>query len=750
MKINLSLRIKMFLIAVCIIVTGQIIYSYYNVKSFQQSYINSLQNKSEKLGGYLKRDVEFVLNLNIPLNKLRGLEKTLKEILVAAPELEFIEITDTKGYVLYYADHKAMGRIEAGTRLSKMLDKKRIGIMNQLGLTVDDTDTVLPIMHQRKNEQVGNINMRLSATLIASKAREILMDMITVILTSLLITFEFLTFFVIYSISGPLEGIVDAIRRSIQSLSPLSAKDMMLIKELNIVVERFNQFMEKILICLTPFLPICREFTTFEENVRSTVPEQARRIDTFLAGPLNKVDEKERHSVQFALDKMRNQLTTLQDQVNGFACQVNSGLFAYSKAPRINGDLTDERDEDQSDHFIPYAYIRPLIFLFVMADGFTASFFPLFVDTLYEPLLGLSKDVILGLPISVFMLFLAMSMVLGGSVTDRFGWRRPLLIGVFINALGLILTSISQDIFQLLLFRSITAVGFGIVFIACQQFIIRNTTVKARTLGMATFLAAFFSGDICGTVIGGMLADRIGYNNVFVVSGVFAMFAFIFGLVIFKKETRQTQKVKSPRLFAFKDVFKVFKDREFVAVVFLQAIPAKIALIGFLFFFAPLYLKRIGTLQSDIGRLIMCYGLMLVFLGPLFSKYCDKASLRKYFIFVGGMLTGLSMISFHFSQGFGSVLFIVMMMGVAHTFSVSSQASYITETAFVKEVGAGAGMGIFRFWERIGNVVGPLLMGYLITVTSYERSIMVIGVIFIVCSLFYLLLILSGKKLQSH
>ena len=107
------------------------------------------------------------------------------------------------------------------------------------------------------------------------------------------------------------------------------------------------------------------------------------------------------------------------------------------------------------------------------------------------------------------------------------------------------------------------------------------------------------------------------------------------------------------------------------------------------------------------------------------------------------------MISFHFFQGFGGILFIVMTMGVAHTFSISSQASFITETAFVKKIGAGAGMGIFRFWERTGNVVGPLLMGYLITVTGYERSIMIIGIISVLCSLLYLILIISGPKRQS-
>jgi hypothetical protein len=89
------------------------------------------------LGSFLKSDVEFVLNLNIPLTKLIKLKNTLKEILVATPELEFIEITDLKGYVLYYADHQSMGRVEPGTRRPKKFNEQATWRPGTLYLTPD-------------------------------------------------------------------------------------------------------------------------------------------------------------------------------------------------------------------------------------------------------------------------------------------------------------------------------------------------------------------------------------------------------------------------------------------------------------------------------------------------------------------------------------------------------------------------------------------------------------------------------------
>jgi predicted MFS family arabinose efflux permease len=173
---------------------------------------------------------------------------------------------------------------------------------------------------------------------------------------------------------------------------------------------------------------------------------------------------------------------------------------------------------------------------------------------------------------------------------------------------------------------------------------------------------------------------------------------------------------------------------EFVSVVFLQGIPAKIALIGFLYYFVPLYLKRLDTLQSTIGRVLMCYGVTLIFLNPVFSKLLKKAAYQRHFIALGGLLTGLAMISFQFYSGLGAILFLVVVLGLAHTFSVPSQAAFIAETRIVKTLGTGAGMGLFRFWERVGNVIGPLFLGLLMARAGYDQAVPILGLITLVCT----------------
>lgn len=743
MNLKFSLRIKIFLIAVLVVVSGQIIYSKKNVDYFQATYLETLREKSRKLGTFLKKDVEYILNLNIPITKLIKLENTLKDILEAFPELQYVEITDLKGFQLYYADHNSIRRVDPDTLPSAGLDADAQRALFNAGVSSEEVDVVLPVYHLKKQEHVGNITLRLSPDSFIVQSRQILWDMITVILTSLLITFEFLSFFVSFSIADPLERIGQEFKRSIYKRKYMSGSSLYFISDLEIVIKLFNRKMGML---LKQMHPVNYVRLVFPDAARIIEHQLTTRLEQIRAFP-EKSTESVRSTYESAIKSLGGHIIEIQSKMNGFSSALMNPLWLVEYVDRR------KKNRKKPTIHIPYAHIRPMIFLFVMADGFCASFFPIYVETVYQPIFGLSKEVVLGLPISAFMLFFALTMPLTGYWSDRVGWFRPLIAGIALNVIGLLMTALSANMIHLLVARAVTAVGFGMVYMGCQRFIFDNTSTVNRSVGMAAFLAAFFGGDICGTVMGGMLADRIGYSHVFSVSAVVAFFALLCCWFVFRNDPRMPDfkniRPDSKGRFLLKDAFKVLKDPEFAAIVFLQAIPAKMTLIGFLYYFIPLYLKRLGTLQSDIGRVIMCYGIALVFLGPLFSKYIDKVKLRRYYVAAGGLLTGISLAFFAWFPGFDYAFALVILLGLAHTMATSSQTTVITETSVIKELGAGAGLGLFRFWERMGNISGPILMGFLMAKYSYEKAVVVLGIISIACSLLYLVFILlhrSGRQ----
>ncbi|MBI5592726.1 MAG: MFS transporter [Deltaproteobacteria bacterium] len=740
MKLNISTRIKVFGIAVILIVAGQIIFTIKNVNSFQNSYVETLRAKCQKLGEFLKNDVEYVLNLNIPLDKLVRIEQTLKDILSASPELDCIEISDLDGRVLYHADHSSM-RTAADSETSSSQPGLEVSAegLKPSGFSQNQMDTRLPVFLQKESRQVGNILLRLSATPIVAKSREILMDMITVILTSLLITFEFLSLFVAFSISSPLEKVVGDMEKAIINLKPLFSRGFLLMPELHHIVSRFDYFLETYLSHIRPFIAAQR---WFEKTTRMILPHITRhlhKLDAALlscrASTSNGVSHK---TLQQSLEDLKSGFSDLHVRLLSLSSRLSLSAF---------DPLKDQQTakQDVSVKRIPYIYIRPLIFLIVMSDSFSTSFFPLYVNTLYNPAWHISREIVLGVPISAYMLLFAISILFAGNWSDKVGWYKPLIAGGLLNAIGLVTTPLCLDFYQLVMVRALAATGFGLFFMGCQRFVIDNTSAENRSPGMAAFAAAYFSGSICGTVIGGMLADRIGFGNVFYVSGSVSVLALYFVIILFQRNEMPLGQVIRERS-GFSEILHVIKDREFSAIVFLQAIPAKIILVGYLIYFVPLYLKKIGTLQSSIGRVVMCYGLAMVFLGPIFSNYFDRLAYRKYHLFAGGVISGLSMIAYYFYSGFGPTLFVVVMLGVSHSLSVSSQAALISETDTVKNAGAGTGMGVFRFWERLGNVLGPIVMGFLIARAGYESSAVALGIFSVVCSILYLLFSFCRQK----
>lgn len=734
MKADLSLRVNIFVIAVVVIILGQSIYSYFNLRSFQASYIHALQEKSARVGSFLKDDINSILKLGIPLQNMAGLEQALSRTLRDIPEAGFIEIVDPGYYMLYRADHEEGKKVPPETIKASFVEKPYILELSRMGLSPHHTDVSIAL--EPGEEVLGYINIHISGRSIQDKSRQILWDMLTVMLTSLLLTFEFLTFFVVYCLKHPLEVLRCDIALGFSNYRSVKPSKYLALGEIGVLAGYYNAILHyhhgAFAVPAQKWL-----FTDSKKKLQRLFVDQDARIHALT----QKIDAQQSVRVsnfqsERVAGKLRNCLYELKTQLDRLSRKFGP------PSPSVG-------EGGEASPVIPYSLIRPLIFLFIMADGFSLSFFPMFVDSMYEPFWGLSREVMMSLPMSAFMLVLAFSMPLTGNLTDSKGWYMPLILGLVLNAVGHLLTAMAQDITQLIVFRSLAAVGFGMVFMCCQRFVIDNTNARSRAMGMSGFLAAFFSGDICGTVIGAMMAERIGFAPVFYVSALFTGLALVFLLIVFQGPFRPSrEKFLGNRGIPLNanQLVKVFRDREFSTIVWLQAVPAKLALVGFLFFFVPLYLNSIGALQSNIGRIIMCYSICIIFIGPLVSYLIPQEHLRKYLVAAGGFITAGGMLSFAFTSGLVPLMIVVILLGIAQSISVPSQASIISETDVVQRMGSGAGMGVYRFWERAGNVTGPLLMAFLIARFGYANSVVALGGVTLVCSLLYLGLIASKTK----
>ncbi|RZB32188.1 MAG: hypothetical protein SRB1_01807, partial [Desulfobacteraceae bacterium Eth-SRB1] len=203
---------------------------------------------------------------------------------------------------------------------------------------------------------------------------------------------------------------------------------------------------------------------------------------------------------------------------------------------------------------------------------------------------------------------------------------------------------------------------------------------------------------------------------------------------------------------SFKDISRLVSDRNFIALSLFQGIPNKICLIGFIYYLAPLFLKELGNSQSNTGRYIMGYSLVMILLSQTMSKWSDRHGNIKQIIVIGGVFSGIILIPFFFVNNTFMIAVGILSLGTVHSLSVPNQAKLASQLGVVQDVGLGSGIGIYRQLERIGNVLAPIILGVLASIFGFAKSLAIIGIYTAFSSLFFLLIYkdeereISGEK----
>ena len=434
---------------------------------------------------------------------------------------------------------------------------------------------------------------------------------------------------------------------------------------------------------------------------------------------------------------------------------INTSLDAINERARalhaagkevLAGNLFDVNNARQVLRVNAVENIGWPFFLLIFSESLSLSFFPIFVSQFVDPNSSVSQSIVIGLPITVFMLVWAVTMPYAGACCDRIGFRKAFGLGALITTLGLILTAFAESMLQLLLWRSLTAIGYGLVYVTTQAYITAHFPPTERTRGQALFLSTFFAGSLCGAAIGGILVDRLGFEKTFLLSGGLSAVASFYVLRFMSKTAVQSKTSKG---LGFGDFGLLIKQRQFAVITFLSAVPAKVALAGFLYYSIPLYLKELGHDQSSTGRIMMAYGLVIIMLSPLVAQFADRAQHRWRFVMLGGYAAALAVAMPLFFEGATGAALAVVGLGIGHAIGVSSQMTLINDRCgeVVKEVGQAAAVGIFRMIERIGMLLGPILLGVMIALSSFVNAFVIMaGLIFLATTAFTLLLFLPEKK----
>ena len=488
----------------------------------------------------------------------------------------------------------------------------------------------------------------------------------------------------------------------------------------------------------------------------TSIPEDGKsQDDLWVAVPLKKVtDDSVLGEIHAVLDKSSMKKLISKLLLDSLTIALIASLFIVeqiyfmiSRIRRKIRDLSETRtDQDVLDKLM---LARFAAFVFLLAFSMPMSFVPLQMRELYTPILGLPRDVILGLPISLEMLCALGASLVAGAVADKRDWRTPFVCGILVTSIGLFFSAQANTGVAFILARGVCGLGYGLSWMALQNFLFTNCTATTRARGSSHFVAGIFSGHICGTALGAMLADRIGYPPVFLVGMLVALASLVFFMFFMRDLKGESVSVPSVVSIKVSSLGSFIADRNVLALIFCCIIPFSICQVGLLFFATPLYLNELGISQSDIGRVLMIYGLSVVYLAPQLSKVVDRRENKKPFIVVGGILGGLGLSLLYIHQGFWVIVIAIFLLGLASSIGSSAQTAFALKLESTKVLGVGKAMAIQRAADKLGQMLGPLTLGALMSGISISQGLVVLGLGYMVLSILFLFLAREGSQAKK-
>jgi len=126
----------------------------------------------------------------------------------------------------------------------------------------------------------------------------------------------------------------------------------------------------------------------------------------------------------------------------------------------------------------------------------------------------------MGLIVGIYSMVHIPSNLIFGRLVDKFGRKRLIAFGVFLDGVSLLLYALAQDPFFLLFGRIIHGIGGGFGGPATMAYISDATSQKRSGRGMALYGMSIGFSNLVGFMLGGLVAQIIGASNLFFIIAI--------------------------------------------------------------------------------------------------------------------------------------------------------------------------------------------------------------------------------------
>ena len=348
----------------------------------------------------------------------------------------------------------------------------------------------------------------------------------------------------------------------------------------------------------------------------------------------------------------------------------------------------------------------------------------------------------IGLIFGAFSLTRSLFVPFFGKLSDRKGKKNLLTIGLFIYFALSLLYAASDDILTLILLRLGHGFASAMILPVAQAYVGLITPINKEGRIMGLFNLSLYIGLSAGPLLGGIVKDMYSIQVSFLCMAGLTFTGFILCLFVLPPESaslrqssdRKPQNVPYLTLLKNISVLSLFLFRTCFAIC-----------ISITWAFIPLLAStRLDLSSSAIGVAVMTNvfvaGLLQVPMGYL----ADRLN-KKLLVTTGGILGMVSVLHLNTAASFGDILLANALLGLAGGVSIPAiMAMGVIEGRRVEAMGGM--MGLLALSHSLGMLIGPLLTGALLDLSSFETIFNIGATIMGAGTLCFLFLSVANKN----
>ena len=315
---------------------------------------------------------------------------------------------------------------------------------------------------------------------------------------------------------------------------------------------------------------------------------------------------------------------------------------------------------------------------------------------------------LVGVLFSTYALFPLLFSVYAGKISDRIGFRVPMLLGTIGLFGGLLLPYLMPCLETL--FAAAALIGFCYIFysVAVQHLIGAMGEGRDRTANYSWFSLGIGLTALLGPTTAGFLIDAVGHRATFAVLALMPIIP-IFALGLSQRWLpRPSHNTVSRAEKATHRVVDLVRNRSLRrALITAGIIETGLELYNLLL---PIYGHRIGLTASEIGLILGAFGLALLVVRAVMPHLVRRTSEERV---LGGsmLLAAIVCVVFPFVQSFVALLLISFVLGTG--LGCGSPLSMMLAYNRAPPGRSGEAMGLRQMVNKGTEILVPFVFGSL-------------------------------------